>query len=568
MPSSVGPKNSRNNPLDLAGHASVASDSAAVSGSLESLEPSKVSELSAIDQSRVEQVIKSGYSRRAILRLMAVTGVSLAGARHLLLSGRVAMAMAPKTGGTVRMAAHAHGPDDQLDPALFTTTVDHTRGRALYNNLVQYSNTLEPQSELAETFEANADASEWTFKIRAGVEFHDGTPLTADDVVYSMNRHLGDESKSTIKAAMATVAAWKKTSPYEVKAIMHTPNADLPVLLGLSQAKIIKNGSTGEGLGTGPFTLETFDPGVQSIHKRNENYWRDAPYLDAIEITAIADPIARVEALLDGTMQLVTAVAPEMFQQIEASAAQLLSTPAALQMGICCLKNTAPGSNDDFVKGVQYIQDRARVVTHALKGKGTIGNDMPITAAHGMDFCRVLPQRPFDPDKAKFHFKKSGYATAKLYVAPVMAGIEDMALLTQANCAKIGFNLQLQKVPTADYRRAVWMREPLNVVNWPMHPTVQMQLAAQFAPGAAWNDTYWNNARMGELLKTAMATTDPDQRRAIYCELQMLVHEHSGMVIPAFANINDAMATNVMGMPTVPLGHLGGAEWPEFIWLA
>ncbi len=525
--------------------------------------------LDSKDRNFLLKAMNRGMSRREALTWMVAGGVTAATAGHLFTQAGSVMASTPKKGGTVRMASNLHGPDDQLDPILFTSTIDYTRGRATYNSLIQHSNDLVPQPELAESFEPNSDASEWTFKIRKGVEFHDGSPLTADDVVYSMSRHLGEDSTSVIKSVLASVEEWKKVGSHEVKAIMNTSNADLPTLLGLFQTKIIKNGTKGEGNGTGPYTMESFEPGVKSVHKRNENYWREGGNLDAIEITAITDPVARVNALLAGDIQLATSIDPKAFRQIEsADGVTLLSTPAALQLGICCLKNAAPGDNDDFVKGMQYIQDRERIVKRVLKGKGSIGNDTPIMAAHGPDFCSELPQRGFDPDKAKFYFEKSGYSSAELFVAPVTPGIEDAVLLAQANCAKIGFDLKLKKVPTDGYWGAVWMNEPLNVVTWNMRPTANSQMAIQFAPGASWNDTYWNNDRMGELLKLSLSETDPAKRHDMYCEMQMLIHEHSGMVIPAFSNINDGIANNVMGMPTVPLGQLGACEWPEFMWLA
>ena len=531
----------------------------------------KYQDLDHIDKGRVEKTLagNKGYTRRDAMKLAAATGVTLAVAENMLISGNKAIAATPKKGGTVRMASNLHGPDDQLDPPLFTSTIDYTRGRATYNSLIQHSNELVPQPELAETFEPNSNASEWTFKIREGVTFHDGKKLTADDVVYSMKRHQGEDSTSVIKSVLASVGEWKKTGPMEVKAVMNQPNADLPTLLGLFQTKIVQEGSTGGGIGTGPFVMDSFEPGVKSVHSRNKNYWREGANLDAIEITAITDPVARVNALLSGDMQLVTQIDPKAFRQVEsAKGVTLLSTPAALQLGICCLKNSAPGQNDDFVKGMQYIQDRKRVVKRILKGKGSVGNDTPISSAHGPDFCSELPQREFDLDKAKFHFKKAGASGAELFVAPVTSGIEDTCLLAQANAAKIGFDLQLKKVPTDGYWGAVWMKEPLNVVTWNMRPTANSQMAIQFGPGAAWNDTFWNNDRMGELLKSSLSETDPAKRHEMYCEMQTLIHNGSGMVIPAFSNINDGIADNVMNMPTVPLGQLGACEWPEFIWLA
>ena len=328
------------------------------------------SELDSSDRSFLLKALNRGMSRREALTWMVASGVTAASAGHLFSQAGAAMAATPKKGGTVRMASNLHGPDDQLDPPLFTSTIDYTRGRATYNSLVQHSNELVPQPELAESFESNADATEWTFKIRKGVEFHDGSPLSADDVVYSMNRHLGEDSTSVIKSVISSVKEWKKTGSHEVKAIMNTPNADLPTLCGLFQTKIVKNGSKGEGNGTGPFKIEVFEPGVKSVHTRNENYWRDGANLDSIEITAITDPVARVNALLAGDVQLAASIDPKAFRQVEsADGVTLLSTPAALQLGICCLKSSEPGSNDDFVKGMQYIQDRERIVKRILKAK-------------------------------------------------------------------------------------------------------------------------------------------------------------------------------------------------------
>lgn len=525
-------------------------------------------DLSAYEKRLVEKTIKGGFSRRDVLKLMMVTGVSLVTAQNLLFTGRQALAATPQKGGSVRMAANLHGPDDQLDPPRFTSSIDYVRGRATYNSLVQHNNDLTTRGELAETIEPNSDASEWTLKLRKGVVFHDGTPFTADDVVYSMNRHMGDDSTSVIKSVLASIQEWKKVNSHEVKCILNTSNSDLPTLLGLFQTKIVKNGTTGDGIGTGPFVLDSFEPGVKSVHSRNENYWREGANLDSVEITAITDPVARVNALIAGDVQLINQVDPSAFRQVEeADNVNLVSTPAAVQLGICVLKNAEPGMNDDFVKGLQYIQDRERVVKRILKGKGTVANDTPVSVAHGPDFCSELPQREFDPDKAKFHFEKSGYKSAELYVAPVASGIEEVCLLAQANCARIGFDLQLKKVPTDGYWGAVWMREPINVVTWNMRPTAQSQMAIQFGPGAEWNDTYWTNERMGVLLQAVLSEIDPAKRHEMMCEMQTLIHNGSGMVIPAFTNINDGIAANIMGMPTVPLGALGALEWPEFIWL-
>ncbi len=520
------------------------------------------------DKALVERVIAKGYTRRDTLKLMMVTGVTMAAAQNLLSTGGVAMAQTPKKGGAVRAAFSLHGPSDSLDPTQFTTSIDYARGRAHYNGLCQLDDDMNPQPELAESFEPDSNATEWTFKLRKNVHFHDGTPFTADDVIWSMNRHLGEDSTSVIKEVVSSIKEWKKVNSHEVKAIMHAPNADLPTLLGLFQSKVIKNGSTGDGNGTGPFTMESFDPGVKSVSIRNENYWREGANLDSLEITAITDSIARVNALVSGGFEMVVDVDPKAIRQIEAADnVHLISLPAGAYNGICALKNSEPGNNADFVKGLQYIQDRERIIKKIMKGHGSVGNDQPIMSAYGADWCHELPQREFDPDKAKYHFGKSGYSSAELYVAPVGAGIVDACLLAQANCAEIGFDLKIKKVPNDGYWGSVWMVEPLNVTSWNMRPTANSMLSIAFAPGAPWNDTYWDNERVGELLKLSLAELDPDKRHAMYCEIQTLINQESGMVIPMHINVLDGVSNRVQGMPTNPLGNLGACEFPEFCWL-
>ncbi len=204
--------------------------------------PLKFSDLSQADKDLVDKMVKGGsgeVTRRDALKLAMVTGVSLTAAEQLLTDGKKVLAMTPKKGGSARMSSNLHGPDDQLDPPLFTSTIDYSRGRAIYNNMVQLGDDMAPNPELAESFEPNSDATEWTFKIRKGVSFHDGSPLRPEDVVYSMNRHIGESSTSVMKSILASVKGWRKTGPDEVKADMNTPNADIctsPAISALTRA--------------------------------------------------------------------------------------------------------------------------------------------------------------------------------------------------------------------------------------------------------------------------------------------------------------------------------------------
>lgn len=521
------------------------------------------------EKSLVERALSRGATRREAMSMLMAGGLSLVAAGSIVTAAGKALAATPMKGGSVKMSPSLHGPDDTLIPAKGTSTVDYTRSRCHYNGLVQLDDNIVPQPELAEEFGANANATEWTFKLRKDVEWHDGGKMTADDVLYTMNMHYGDESVSVVKSLVSSVKEWKKVGQYEVKAILDSPNADLATVLGEKQFKIMKEGTGGELTppGTGPFTLADFQPGVRSKHVRNENYWRDGANFDEIEIFAITDPVARVNALLSGDIDLMAQVDPKAIKQVEATdGAEVRSNPSGSYMGFCMMLDRAPGNNPDFVKGMKFLHRRDKIVKSILKGHGTVGNDHPINVAYGVDFCADLPIRPYDPDQAKFHLKKSGVTSAEVHVAEVIPGVTDASLMWQRECQKIGFDMQIKKVPTDGYWGAVWLNTPINVVTWNMRPTATIMLDIAFAPEAPWNDTAWKNDRMGKLLKMAKSETNAAKRHEIQCEMQTLVHNESGMIIPAHSNYVDGTRSNIKGIPELSLGVLGGCEWPEFAW--
>ena len=160
---------------------------------------------------------------------MGALGLSVTVASKFMKTAN-ALAATPNRGGSVRVAMEIHGPDDQMDPIVGTSQIDYTRFRATYNGLTQILDNMALHPELAEEWSPNNNATEFTFKIRKGVTFHDGSKLTADDVVWSLQRHLGKESPSSIKSMLASVSEFKKVDSYTVKAVLSTPDAELPVM--------------------------------------------------------------------------------------------------------------------------------------------------------------------------------------------------------------------------------------------------------------------------------------------------------------------------------------------------
>ena len=528
-----------------------------------------ISELKYPDSVQLTRALKGGISRRAALSMLAAAGIGAAAGAGLLASAQSARATTPRRGGRVRAAMATHGPSDTLDPQLFTSSIDFTRGRAHYNGLVQLDDNLVPQPELAEEFSANADATEWTFRLRSGVVFHDGSPLTADDVIWSMSRHLGEASVSRAKVLVANVREWVKVDNTTVRAVLETSNADLPAVLGTHHFKILKEGTSDfqAPVGTGPFRLSEFRPGIRSLHARNDDYWREGALLDELELFAITDSTARVNALMAGDVDMVSNLDFRAIDVIEASPnATVWSVPSGSYPCIVCRTDVGPGTDRDFVLALKYLQQRERIVNTILRGQGTVGNDQPINAAYP-EHCADLAQRPYDPDRARFYLERSGVQQAEIQVAEISSGVTDMVLFLQQEARQIGLDLQVRRVPTDGYWSAVWMQAPLHVSDWNMRPTANIMMNIAFSPDADWNESHWRSDRMGVLLNEARATTDTALKQELHCEMQGLVHEESGVIIPAHKNSVDGLSSRVRGMTRNPMGTLGGSEWPEFVWL-
>lgn len=528
------------------------------------------------DQDVVKAALKSGATRREVMGWLMASGATIGMAGTIVTGASEALAATPKKGGNLRFAWDLHGPSDTLDPILFTSSLDYGRGRITYNNLCRFNEDLTVGPELATDWEANADATEWTFKLRKGVEFHDGSKFTADDVVYSMMRHIGEESPSKAKVLVGTVQEWVKVDDYTVKATLSAPNAELPIILGTFHFKIVKNGTTDfqNPTGTGPFTLKEFKPGVRSVHERNENYWNDAhegPYLDTIEAFGITDSVARVNALIAGDIQMCANLDPKAIGQVEdAPNAEVFAVPSGRYPTITAMLDKEPGNNLDFRIGLKHLQRRDRVLKVVQKGVGTLGNDQPVGPAYGAGWCKEANDPntyPYDLDKAKFHLNKSGISGAEIHVAEVFPGMTDITLMLQREASKVGFDLQIKKVPNDGYWGAIWMKKPINVSAWNMRPSAQIMLTLTNKSDAPWNEAQWKNERFDQLLSMAAGELDAAKRYEMMCEAQKLCATESGSLIPTHAAYMDAKAANLHGFPRVPIAAFGGMEWPEFIWL-
>jgi peptide/nickel transport system substrate-binding protein len=477
----------------------------------------------------------------------------------------------PRRGGRVRVATLSSSTADTLDPAKGALSTDYVRHYMLYSGLTQFDGRLTPRLALAESIDTR-DRILWRIRLRKGVQFHDGKALTAADVVYSLMRHKNPLTGSKVKSVAEQIVEAKAIGTDEVLLRLASPNADLPSILAVSQFLIVKDGTTDfrTAVGTGPYRLKVFKPGVRTIVSRNPNYWKPGrPYLDEVELIGIPDEVSRVNALLSGDVQLINAVNPRSTKRIAASTRHsILETKAGLFTDLIVRQDRAPTGNADFTLAMKHLMDRELIRRALFRGYATIANDQPIAPTHPY-YLPGLPQRVYDPEKARFLLKRAGLLGVRLpvYASPAAEGSVDMASILQEASSKIGLRLAVNRVPADGYWSTHWMKHPLTFGNTNPRPTADLMFSLFYKSDADWNESGWRNARFDQLLLAARAEADEARRKQMYGDMQVLVHEKGGVAIPVFISNLDAYDRRLKGFGTIPIGGLMGYSFAEYVWL-
>ncbi len=489
-------------------------------------------------------------SRRRFMEGALALGLSAPLAEAMM--GR-ALADTPRRGGILRLGIGHGSTTDNLDPATYENLYTQVLGGAIHNKLTVVSNTGELIGELAESWEATPDARQWTFTLRKGVEFHNGKSFSAEDVIASINHHRGEKSKSAAKPIADQIKEIRADGKHVVVFTLESGNADFPYLMSDYHLAIVpaKDGKAdaGSGIGAGGYVLESFEPGVRSTVKRFPNYWKtNRAWFDGAELLAIIDTAARTNALQTGKIDAMDRVDLKTAHLLARDPKiEIVETSGNAHYTFAMRTDTPPFDNNDVRLALKYALKRKELLEKILRGHGYLGNDHPIGKANRY-YAADLPQREYDLDKAKFHLKKAGYSSLSVELSAADAafpGAVDAAVLYKEHAAPAGINIKVVREPNDGYWSNVWMKKPWCAVYWGGRPTEDWMFSTAYAADAPWNDTFWKNERFNQLLREARAELDEDKRRQMYYEMQKIVRDEGGAVIPLFNNYVMALSSRI-----------------------
>jgi peptide/nickel transport system substrate-binding protein len=486
-------------------------------------------------------------SRREFIQLAMAAGLS-AGAAQSLFSSRARAE--PKAGGSFKIGIGDGSTTDTLDPGSWNNALTFLFGQAFFGAcLVEIDQKNAVKPNLAESIEPADGATKWIFKLRRGLTFHNGKPLTSTDVVETYNYHRGENSKSAGKGLLAGVADVKADGPEAVIVTLKSGNADFPYVLSdyhlpISPAKEGGGIEWEKGVGCGPFILKSFAPGVSVVGTRNPNYHKTGlPYFDEVTILSIIDVAARSNALTTGDIHFMDRCDLKTIDLLKNNPEIEVDTNTTTFQYHALMNVTVPPfDNADVRLALKWSLDRQELVKKAVFGYGIPGNDNPI-APNTKFAINPEPIYRHDPERVKFHLKKAGLSSLKVDFSTSEAAFPtavDTALLMQAQAAKAGIDINVVREASDGYWDNIWMKKAFCMSYWGGRPTCDYAFTSQYTDDAKWNDTYWINKRFNELVRAARPETDEQKRQALYAEAQQIIHDDGGLILLMFPEVVEA----------------------------
>jgi peptide/nickel transport system substrate-binding protein len=487
----------------------------------------------------------------ATAALTAMTGLSLAGCGGSGSGG--SSTPAKDTPAVLKVGVVQLSDADALDPASASTTGGYIFATQVFDSLTEFGTTGAWAPRLAQSIEKGEKADTWTVVLKDAT-WHDGSAVTAEDVVFTVQRWFSEklppsESLSYIDAA-ATSAIDDKTVEFKLThEVAMFPEALASPLCGI----VPKSFDPKAPIGSGPFLYDTVDPGVQMTFKAYEGYWGTVAQAAELMIVSFADTNAEANALLAGQIDVAANFDSTLVSLIEGTQGFEIydyPTSGALSWAMNCDKEPF---NDPIVRSaLRLAVDREELIENVYGGYATVGNDY--WSPYDLNYTTSLAQRSYDPEAAKKMLEDAGYTLplkVELWGAPNQptSDRQNEILVEQASAA--GFEIEFHKVDVATFYGDAYGTYPLSLSYWG-YLSVLDQAAMTITKDAPYNSTHWSDSEYDALYAEAVQATDDAKRKDLVRQLQTIEYERGSYVVPLFINTLVAHSSKVSGFMPYP----------------
>jgi peptide/nickel transport system substrate-binding protein len=437
----------------------------------------------------------------------------------------------------------------------------------VYEGLTGVRPDLSIEPLLAESWEISEDGLTYTFALREGVTFHDGSPLTAGDVKFTFERLVGPQTASPSAADLASMASVEAPDDRTVVVTLSQPDASFLATLSqssvgiMSEAFVTANGGdvSQVAMGTGPFVFNEYVPNTRVILDKNPNYWQEGlPYLDGLEMIIAPDDTSRTSAVVTGTVDLIEYAPLRDIEILEQDPSLKLAGDANTNIRFIGINlEKEPLNILEVRQAIAAAIDREAVLGPAVFGHGT-----PTTVLFPPGYWATLDAEIPAPDieRAKQLLADAGYPdgfSTTITSWSQYSFLSAPAVVIQEQLAQIGIQAELNLVENATMIEQV--HAPGNrtfdlAVTGNSGYIDPMYIIQDFASDSSTNLASYSNERVDELIDAGIANTDPEERAEIYREIQQILLDDLPWINLFIANQYEAMKTDVMGYVHIPTG--------------
>ena len=504
--------------------------------------------------------------------------MSLLDRRRLLTSGAAAAVFAasgmaglalPKRGGLLRAGLSGGSPADTWDGrrhrGLFMIAA--AQG-AVFDTLTEVAPDGSLRGELATQWQASADARVWTLDLRRDVVFHNGKSFSAEDVIASLRLHLDPKAASPVRPLVAMITDMRATASHQVRFKLPRGNADFPYLLADYHLLMYPAGqiaqAMAEGIGTGLYKVECFEPGQRFIGRRVQNHYREgqAGWFDEVDFTALDSPAARRTALQERRIDVADHLSDPRLQD-DNIRVQRVTGNQHLALSVSAQLHSATGGH--LARAVKHGIDRQLVLDTVFDGFGRLASDSPIGPANRY-YHKALEPLQFDADRARYHLKKAKIDQASLAIilsdtSPVATDVVGAVLRNLAS--DTGLHLQPKRGEAHD------QSADLNLSLCYGRVTEDWMFSAGSPDGPLRVSGAGHQQRFVQLQTAARSEMDSAKRAAYYDEMQLIARNNGAMIAPVFVDFSHAMRRRLASPEQIGnLWPLDNARLAERWWMA
>ena len=536
---------------------------------------------SELENHYIDELVSGHIGRREFLRRGSMVGMSapllgaiLAACGSSSPSGTTSTSSAKATkGGTLRVAIST--PAAAVNPL----TVADAGGLCMLNQtgefLVFDSNLkLALQPMLATSWAPNKDGSVWTFQLRPGVTFHNGSPMTADDVVYTFQQLADPKNASNALSTFQGVlspSGVQKVGSTAVAFHLEAPNGNFPYLVSSDNynAIIVPTGTDygkwqSNFIGTGAFKLSTYTQGVGAQFVANPSYWGTKALLSGTSFKFYSSQPPQILALEGNDVDVIGQFVPYgATSLLNNSSYNVIRLKAANHRELSMRNDLAPFTDARVRQAVAYTLDRQGMVSALLDGNGSVANDYPF----GPRFPSTdtsIPQRTQDIAKAKSLLSAAGHPSgfSTTMKTEVYEEVPQLAQAIAADAAKAGINIKLDIEPQsayygkATYGNSDWLDGTMSLVDYGDRGVTNVFLEALLTSNGPWNAARFKNPTYDKLVGQFVAALDLSAQRTIAGQIQTLLLAETPLVIPYWIDGLTASTPSVGGLNPTSIAQL------------